>query len=302
MKEYIGRLSDSGLAIFLFHGVIEKSEYAVRNYTKKHLDKKSFVELMEGLRAGGQAMTMDEVVRHCKEGIPFPARAYAITFDDGFENNYSVAAPILEKLNIPATFYVTTDFVDRNQMSWIDRIEYCLEATPKGALTFPWASGVRQFSTAQEKIQILNEIRKHVKSDQSINQDTFVSGIFSQCNREEIFSSDDALDCKMNWAQVQTLVQNPLFTVGGHAHRHAILSFLTPDELDEEVRTSIELLHTRAGITPIHYSYPEGLAHCYSDEVIMSLKKYGVTCCPTAEDGLNTNKTDLFRLKRIFVV
>lgn len=301
-RDYVQRLSDNGLAIFLFHGVIEKSEYAVRNYTKKHLEKDFFIELMKGLRGGGHLMTIDEVVRHCREHIPFPERAYAITFDDGFENNYSVVAPVLEDLKIPATFYVTTDFVDRNAMSWIDRIEYCLESAGRGVLRLPWRGTSWEFSTTQEKIKILEDIRKHVKEDDSINQNTFVRDIFSQCNITEIESSDDPLDRKMGWAQVRALSDNPLFTVGGHSHRHAILSFLSSDDLENEVRTSVDLLKTHAGINPIHYSYPEGLAHCYSDEVITTLKKYGVTCCPTAEDGLNTHATDLFHLKRIFVV
>ena len=302
MKKYIERLSEDGLAIFLFHGVIEKSEYAVRNYTKKHLDKKFFFELMEGLHASGRAITIDEVVRHCRAGIPFPSCAYAITFDDGFENNYSVAAPILEKLKIPATFYITTDFVDRNQMSWIDRIEYCLEKVRSGTVRFKWSTGAQRFSTPQEKISICDDIRKHVKNDPTISQDELVREVFGQCGLAEILSSDDPLDRKMSWSQVQTLTQNPLFTVGGHSHRHSILSFLTPADLEEEVQTSINLLKTRGGITPIYYSYPEGLTHCYSDAVIAVLKKCEIVCCPTAEDGINTHETDLFHLKRTFVI
>ena len=56
-----------------------------------------------------------------------PRNAYAITFDDGFENNYSLAAPILDDFNLPATFYFSTDFIENNSMSWIDKIEYCVE-------------------------------------------------------------------------------------------------------------------------------------------------------------------------------
>ena len=302
MKKYVERLSGNGFALFLFHGVIEKSNYTVRNYTKKHLEKKFFVELMKELRAQGNPMTIDEVVRCHREGSPFPPRAFAVTFDDGFENNYSVAVPVLQELDVPATFYVTTDFVDRNQMSWIDRIEYCLEKVPSGAVRFTWSSSAQYFSTPQEKVSILDDIREHVKNDPTIDQNEFARGIFAQCGLAEIFSSDDPLDQKMDWMQVRALSESPLFPVGGHSHRHSILSFLTPDELDKEVRTSVELLKLHTGMSPIHYSYPEGLAHCYSQEVITVLKKYGIVCCPTAEDGLNTEKADLFHLKRIFVV
>ena len=92
-----------------------------------------------------------------------------------------------------------------------------------------------------------------------------------------------------------------LFTVGGHSHTHAILSFLDDDALDAEIDTSLRLLAERARIKARHYSYPEGLRHCYSDRVIRHLKKRAIRCCPTAEDGVNDHRTDLFRLKRITV-
>jgi peptidoglycan/xylan/chitin deacetylase (PgdA/CDA1 family) len=53
--------------------------------------------------------------------------AFVLTFDDGFENNYTIAAPILLRLNVPAIFYITTDYIEKNMMSWIDLIEYAAE-------------------------------------------------------------------------------------------------------------------------------------------------------------------------------
>ena len=54
---------------------------------------------------------------------PFPKNSFALTFDDGFENNMSIAAPILTDYKVPATIYVTTNFIENNEMSWIDKIE-----------------------------------------------------------------------------------------------------------------------------------------------------------------------------------
>ena len=46
----------------------------------------------------------------CLNNLPFPPNSFAITFDDGFENNLSVAAPLLSDLKIPLTIYITTNF------------------------------------------------------------------------------------------------------------------------------------------------------------------------------------------------
>lgn len=296
----VDRLSSDGLAIFLFHGVVEKSKYSVRNYTHKHLEKKFFHKLIQDLSKKGKPLSMDEIVALRMEGKPYPPKSFAITFDDGFENNFSIAAPILEDFEIPAMFYVTTGFIDDNGMSWIDRIEYCLECAPKGRIRFPWNSEDSIYSSREDKIKLLQEVRVKVKKDPQIDVDQFVSDIFHQCAVQEIFSSDDPLDKKMTWEQVRTLGESELFSVGGHSHRHRILSYLSPDELDEEISISMHLLQDEGKLKVEHYSYPEGMEFCYSSNVIRCLKDYGIVCSPSAIDGVNKNE-DLFHLKRINV-
>ena len=105
----------------------------------------------------------------------------------------------------------------------------------------------------------------------------------------------------MTWAQVRALADDPLFSIGGHSHTHAILPFLSPRALESEIATSLKLLRMHLPERVEHYSYPEGLAHCYSDRVIDVLRAQGVRCCPTAEPGVNAPGADLFRLKRVMV-
>ena len=299
---YRDRLSGKGLAIFLLHGVIERSDYAVRNYGRKHLEKDYFCRFIFDLKKSGHPLSMDDVVHHYCEHEPFPPRAFTITFDDAFENNYSIAAPILSDLDIPATFYVTTEFVDQNSMSWIDRIEYCLEAVPEARLSFPWDSTKYVLRNVRDKIRLLDYLRSHAKSDKAVNLDELVSSIFAQCGITEVLHSDDPLDLKMTWEQVKEISNNELFIVGGHSHRHVNLNFLNHDELETEVLTSIRLLQEKTQIRSRHYSYPEGLEYCYSDEIIRVLQDNGVVCSPTAIDGINDFETDLFHLRRIAVV
>ena len=103
VEVYTDQLRQDELAIFLFHGVLRENRYAVRNYTRKHIDQQDFAT-SSAFAPGGTPLSPGDVVEHHKTGTPFPPYAFAITFDDGFENNASVAAPILDDLNIPATF------------------------------------------------------------------------------------------------------------------------------------------------------------------------------------------------------
>jgi peptidoglycan/xylan/chitin deacetylase (PgdA/CDA1 family) len=58
-----------------------------------------------------KVVPLSEQVSACHNGQPMGG-TISITLDDGYLDNYTVAAPILEKLDLPATFFVTTRFID----------------------------------------------------------------------------------------------------------------------------------------------------------------------------------------------
>jgi len=293
-------LHENELAIFLFHGVIETQRHSVRNYTRKHLLVHEFAKVLNDLVSNGCPVSMDEVVSSRGGGKQLPPNSFAVTFDDGFENNLSVAAPVLADLGIPATFYVTTTFVEENRMSWVDRIEYAFEATPAAVVELPW--GVREFRSVADKRNLLDEIRRSAKSDAAIDAELLADDLQRQIGVPRTTASDDPLDRKLTWRQVRQLNSHKLFSIGGHCHHHVNMARLTADLLDYEIVTCLRLLGEKVGITATHFAYPEGLAHCFSDRVIERLKHYGITCCPTAIEGTNNESVDLFHLYRIPVV
>ena len=127
MKNYSKYLKKKSNVIFLFHGVIDKNPFKIRNYTKKHLSKKEFIKVLNDLSKRGNCMSLDQVRYNIENKIDFEDYSYSITFDDGFYNNYKIAAPILKKKELYATFYLTTSFIEKNETSWIDKIEHMIE-------------------------------------------------------------------------------------------------------------------------------------------------------------------------------
>ena len=105
----------------------------------------------------------------------------------------------------------------------------------------------------------------------------------------------------MTWNQVKKLNQCKFFSIGGHTINHSILSFLKYSEAKKEIFNSINEIEKKAKIKIKHYSYPEGLKHTYGKREINLLKRKGIVLCPSAEFGVNSKKSNLFNLKRIFV-
>lgn len=300
IKKYLN-IPKNNFVIFLFHGVIEKNLFEVRNYNKKHILKKEFLKILRLLKRKGNVLSLDEILYCIKNHINLPKNTYAITFDDGFENNYSLAAPILDELNLPSTFYFSTDFIENNTMSWIDKIEYCVELKKKGEVFIPWLRRKVQFNSKQSKINLLDNIRYFVKNNFGFNINNFVNHFFNQCNIKIINHSNINIDKKINWKQTNILKNHRLFKVGGHSHEHLSLGLLSRKQSTLQIRKSFRLFKKRINLNLDHYSYPEGRKIDYNKSIITSLKSSGIKLCPTAIEGKNNLNTSLFDLKRILI-
>lgn len=298
-------LSRDSVCIFLLHGVVEQSQYEYRNFNRKHILVEEFDYFLNSLVNKGTALKTDDLI-DIKNGRPLPQGSFVITFDDGFKNNLTLAAPMLEKYLVPATVYLTSDFVSNNTMSWVDRIDWAIEesrANKKLEVTLPWERAPKILTSHSSRLNFLKQVRSAVKSNRNINQTWLADNIQHQLGFDLKNSADGELDEKLTWSDVRKLATSELFTIGGHTHTHPIMSFLNESDLKFEISHCLHLLEQEAGIVTEHFAYPEGLSHCYNDSVIDCLKAVGVKCCPTAENGLNKINADfdLFRLKRVFV-
>ena len=302
MIKYSKYLNKKSCSIFLFHGVIKKNNYNLRNYNNKHIVQKKFEQILKDLKKNGKPISMDTVKNNIINKQDFDNKSFAVTFDDGFYNNYSIAIPILKKMKIPATFYITTDFIEKNMTSWIDRIEIAVNSKNFGCTKIL----NREFSfndSVKSKIKFMDNLRKKIKNNKKIDPYKITSHILNDLEyKKKISSSNDILDKKMNWPQIQKIDKQKLFTVGGHTKTHRILSFLSDNETKKEIKESIKIIEKKLNKKIIHYSYPEGLSHTFSNREILLLKQKGIECCPSAENGVNNKNSDLFKLKRIFCV
>lgn len=79
-------------------------------------------------KAGYSVITLDELVQGIKKAEKFPPRTVVVTFDDGFEDNYLNAFPILAKYNMPAIIFLMTGYVDQKAgyLTW-DQVKLMMQ-------------------------------------------------------------------------------------------------------------------------------------------------------------------------------
>jgi peptidoglycan/xylan/chitin deacetylase (PgdA/CDA1 family) len=295
-------LTDSAVAVFLFHGVTPRGEFGVRNYTGKHLAKGSFVDIIRHLAESGHPASMDDLLAHVTGVEQCPARSFVITFDDGFWNNVSVAAPVLSDFGVPATFYVTSDFIDLGAMSWVDRIEAAVASTSLSEIGCPHPiEGTHRIASTEDRIRFMSMVRLEVKGNPRTDADKFADLLVDLLLSGRSANTIEVLDRKLSWEDVRRLEADPLFTVGGHGRTHRILGYLDPLEMRSELEHCIGQLRTCGGAKAEHFSYPEGFVGSFSTEMIEILGELSVTTGVTTEPGSNNRGQDAMTLKRYFV-
>ncbi|MCU0943281.1 MAG: polysaccharide deacetylase family protein, partial [Hydrogenophaga sp.] len=104
------------LSVLIFHRVLAQPDPLFPGVP----DVRRFDEVCRWLARWFRVMPLDEAVRALKRGN-LPARAAAITFDDGYADNHDQALPVLRAHGLPATFFVATGFLDGGRM-WNDTL------------------------------------------------------------------------------------------------------------------------------------------------------------------------------------
>jgi peptidoglycan/xylan/chitin deacetylase (PgdA/CDA1 family) len=75
-----------------------------------------FEQQLKGLLARGwQAWPLSQILRWNDRRLPIPRKTFVVTFDDGYANNLIHALPILTALQVPATVFVATAYLDSRE-------------------------------------------------------------------------------------------------------------------------------------------------------------------------------------------
>ena len=299
IKKLNKTLNSNNVSIYCFHGVIKNKvkSGSVRNYNSKHLDKKKFEKYIKFLSKKGNAITLNDIVNNNID----TKKNYIVTFDDGYYNNYKYAVPILKKYSIPHIIYLTTNYVDKNLITWSDRIDIAVDECKKNYLYSNIFKKKFKLRSKKNKIIFLDYIRNYCKSLKKVDLHKFADILLKDLKLKSPKNSNSDLDKKLEWKHVIKMNKNNLTEFGGHSHNHNILNHLTKSQYTAEIKNSLNYLLKKANIMTKHYSYPEGFKSSYNKNIIELLKKNKIQTCVTTF-LTKRNKKSKFELNRFFII
>ena len=194
-----------------------------------------------------------------------------ITFDDGWRDNYDLAFPVLRKHDIPATIFLTTDFIGTDRAFWHTELIYLLlrtelsQLTRDGIMSRPHPSPVHhhlkrwdrtgRVSCAHDVDPVIETVKAMCDEDaieELIHSFTQAGGLLRPLFAERKFFLD--------WDQVREMVASGI-EIGSHGCSHRMLTRLSTDEAEAELVRSKAEIESRLGRIVQHFAFPNEAAN-----------------------------------------
>lgn len=317
MRQTLHRLSETALSAWCWRlGLTRKLQRRnVARITIYHnvtdepdplfgLSAAAFARQMAFLARHYRVLALEEVAEMAAGRRPWIERAVALTFDDGYEDNYLVAFPILKEHGLPATIFVTTDYMGAGEPIWLNRLFLAALNAPVGTYPLPGplaadlgvlflgSRAQRQAAAAlliERLYGVLPAARKALADE--------IAGTLEASSPQS--AATPSIARFLSWEQLREMADSGLITVGSHGCSHSIMSRLEDDELQQELAVSKAVIERELGRPVRLFAYPNGTPGDWDDRAIALLHETGYRTAVTNCPGLVRAGANPFELPRV---
>jgi peptidoglycan/xylan/chitin deacetylase (PgdA/CDA1 family) len=275
------------LSVLTFHRVLPRHDPLLPDLPDAH----EFERQMRWVRDWFNVVPLGAGIDMLYAGT-IPSRALAVTFDDGYADNEELAAPILRRLGMSATFFVSTAFLGGGCM-WNDRVIEAVRACQSPELDLG-AIGLKKYSmqspaARSQSVRALLLDIKHFDADRRQALTDAIVELTGAQEKSGLMMSPDQV------RQLRVLGMD----VGAHTVNHPILTRVSQSAAREEIGNSKQHLEQVLGHAVPLFAYPNGMPdRDYSAEHVDIVKQCGFSAAVTTAQGAATISSDRFQLPR----
>ncbi|QJD99891.1 glycosyltransferase [Massilia forsythiae] len=291
MRGALSMLSPAGpsarLSLLLFHKVPTLAD----PLASSELNLERFEHMLDVVAANANVLPLSEASAALKRGT-LPARAVALTFDDGYAEWIDNVAPALLRRKLPATFFVTTGHIEGGVL-WHERILAAVRALPAHGAHLPKVLGPYPDLDAPGcRERLVERLQAHLKYAPLGQRLDAIEQLESQACRPLI------LPPGFDAASVRTL-HGQGFEIGAHTVHHPILNECTAAQARAEIGDCKAQLEAIIGGAVHSFAYPNGRPNqdFHRDHVQM-VKAAGYHTAVTTSIGVASAATDPLQLPR----
>jgi peptidoglycan/xylan/chitin deacetylase (PgdA/CDA1 family) len=235
---------------------------------------------------------LDEGLQALRAGRPLPPRAVAITFDDGYRDQLDVAVPMLERLRLPATFFLVPGLLDGDDRPWWEVLGWVFARATRQVVAWEGRTlGLRDDAERRACLVTVGELLK--RRDRAAREQA-VQELIDRC-RPAGSPGDRARF--LDWAGADELARRG-FTTGSHSQHHAILSQESETEQRHDLAGSRKRLEQELDVPVDLLAYPNGTLLDYDDATMEAARAAGYAYAVTTVTGWNQPVTPRLELRR----
>lgn len=224
-------------------------------------------------------------------------RHVAITFDDGYLDNYRLAFPALRRHALPAAFFVATGFIDGQRLPWWDEIALRVRTSESERLDLrDWFAEPVALPAGDREATIVALLRKY-KSLQAGDAQAFLVRLREQASCGQC---TEAPQHWMDWSMIREMAAGGM-TIGGHTVTHPVLAALPRERQWDEISGCAQRLQQELGARMRYFAYPVGSRWAFNDDSKACLEALGVDRAFSYYGGLATRRAERYDVPRIAI-
>jgi peptidoglycan/xylan/chitin deacetylase (PgdA/CDA1 family) len=279
-----------GVPILAYHGVTARPDDRLRNRRRLHVPVERFVEHLRELSQKWRPLSLRELIEALRDGRPLPPRSVIVTFDDGYRNTRTVAAPLLARFGVPFSLFVLTE--PRGRRLWMDRLEAALLSSRSRRLE--WRGVPMELEDAAGRERALRRLAG-VLQPLGDDRPGALSEIVERLGGEPDEDDDDR--DLLGWDEIRDLHASGI-DVGAHSDRHEPLTRRAEAEVAEALAGCRRTLEAELGPGAYPFCYPYG---AWDPPRAAAVRAAGFTCALTTDPGRNRIDEDPFSLRRFLI-
>jgi peptidoglycan/xylan/chitin deacetylase (PgdA/CDA1 family) len=248
---------------------------------------------MSTLARVANVLPLEQALARLLGGERLPPRAVAITFDDGYRDNLTVAAPLLERLGLPATFFLVPRLLSGEVGAWWETIGWALQSSSRTSLRWEdvdmTLEGGRARTTAYSLLVKRLKLRNQSAREQAMGE-----------LLELLEPTGDLPDLFMGWDGARELVRRG-FSVQSHTSSHVVLAQETTERQRRELSDVRQELERELGVSISTIAYPHGGRGDYTPETVSIAAEAGYRWGVTTREAFTTSATEPLEIRRCVV-
>jgi len=292
VNRLIAKNANKNLLILNYHGVIPEPDFEI---SPNHLKASEFEKQIQYFSRHYNVLNPNELIDLNSKQIKKNKINIIITFDDGYENNYQFAFPILKKYNCPAIIFPVTSLIDTNEATWYDKIDITKSQITEEILKKRIKPLIEEITGKTYSHFAIRDIKNELKLLSTVEKENFFDTYFKFISSKSLSESTLAPYFKMlSKKQIRELLESNLIHFGSHTHTHPNLDSISSEAMEYELNTSKVILEDITKMEINSIAFPDG-AYNSNVKVTARRKNYKIQYAVNFRHDNDQFENDIFK-------